>query len=172
MAEARCRFARCFTPQALASDFGCGRGKPLGGFEMRSGQCGERHGLCDEQFRQRRRGRLEPVDKPQRRPASSGESRARGRQIPARDGVRGSPASTPTREIAESDRRKTPAGERMFQRGQQRHRSELAGREIEDEAQKNTRRGPVQRQSPANRRSRCPSGAAPPQPAGRARDRG
>jgi hypothetical protein len=51
------------------------------------------------------------------------------------------------REIAESDRSEPAGSERMLQRGEQGHWSELAGSQIENETQKDTRRCPIQRQT-------------------------
>ena len=139
MAEARGRLARRLMPEALAPGFRCGRGKPFGGLDMRRCKTRQWYGIRDQQFRQRAEAGLEPVYKPRQADPFIGESSPKPSK--PRSGPRAADCLLElTREIAERDRREPAGGERMLQRCEQGHRSELAGSQIENETQKDTRR--------------------------------
>ncbi len=127
MAEARSRLARRLVPEALTPGSLRGRGQPLGGLDMRCCKMRHRYGIREQQFRQRAEASLQPVDKPHQTDFLAGESGPEAGK--ARSGTRSSDCLFElTRQIAECGRSEPAGGEWMLQRGEQGHRSELAGR--------------------------------------------
>jgi hypothetical protein len=113
---------------------------------MRRRKTRQRYGIRDEQFRQRAEAGLEPVDKLRQTDFLTGKSSPEASE--ARSGTRPSDRLFQlTREIAERGRSEPAGGERMLQRGEQGHRGQLAGSQIEDQTQKDARRCSVQRQT-------------------------
>src|SRR5215831_4077145 len=139
VAEARGDLARLAGPEPLAAGLGRARRQPLSGLDMGYYEARERHGTRFEQLGQPAEAGIEAIDKAtqfgvfiaQRR-FETGE--ARSRTWP-QDRL-----FKPTRTSAKHGRVEPTGGERMLQRGEQRHRSELAPGEIEHEAQKSAGR--------------------------------
>src|SRR2546423_691399 len=138
MAQARGRLARRLIPEALSTGFRRGRGKPLGGFDMRFRKTRQQYGIRDQQFRKWAEGGLEPVHIPRQTDALAGKSSSEAGK--AWSGTRSPDRLFElTSEIVESGWREPARGERMLKCGQQRHRGKLAGRQIEDQTQKDAR---------------------------------
>src|SRR6516165_8901377 len=140
--EARGHLARCILPEALAAGLRRGRSKALCSLDMRRRDTRQRYGIPGEQSWQRAEAGFEMLGKPAQFDALSAKGGPKSGET-----WRGARSQNcqfqSTGEIAEGSGSKPAGGKRMLQRGEQRHRGELAGSQIEDKPQKDSRRRSV-----------------------------
>jgi hypothetical protein len=142
--EPRRDLARRLGPEPRGAGLLVGGGEALGGRDMRGGDLADRHDFGREHIGKRAEAGFEPGDEGTRRFVLGGQRIAEagetGRRAWAAEAVFETAGG-----VAEPLPRDPAGGERMLQRGEQRHRREPAAGEVEDEPQEGAGRRTVER---------------------------
>src|SRR5215472_5677694 len=144
MTKARRRLARRLAPKAWAAGLRRGRREPLDRLDMRDNETAKRHGLRGEQLREWTETGFQPTGKSAQVVARIGQGSLEAGKTRRRARPENRAFELPS-EIAKNCGDKPTRSERVLQRGEQLHRRQPAVGELEDKAQEDAGRRPVER---------------------------